>query len=190
MAISYNVYANTGRGDPINYGQPVATTAALSITSGTLTYPGSWSFGIRAQNANGEEQNLDCEVTILFDAAGNDVTNVPAAPLALAAVALAGAQVRVTWGYPPVTTAPDGFHVYLGEGTPDYGTPVATVAYKGGRGGVWSVSLAGLADATTYVIGVRAFQGQSEEENTATASVTADATGPTAVHDLAGTTSS
>lgn len=189
MAIYYNIYHNTGQGDPINYGTRAATTDALSVTLGALAYPAIWSFGVRAENENGEEQNLDCEVTIVLDADGNDITAMPAAPTALRAFAIAGGGIRVEWGYSAATARPLGFHVYIGPGPPDYSTVAATVAFTAGRAGVWSATLAGLIDGTTYVVGVRAFASVIEETNTATASATADATGPLAVHNLAGTPS-
>jgi hypothetical protein len=189
MAIYYNIYHNTGAGDPINYGTRVATTEALEVTLGALAYPSTWSFGVRAENEFGEEQNLDCEVTIILDADGNDVSTMPAAPTALRAFAIKAGGIRVEWGYPQAAAKPLGFHVYLGSGPPDYTTVAATVAFNLGRAGVWLADLAGLVDGTTYVVGVRAFSSTIEETNTATATATADATGPTAVHNLAGTPS-
>ena len=66
MATAYHIYTNTGAGDPINYASPVATVSALTWTSSALSYPGTWSFGVRAfDTVSGlEEQNLDCSVTM------------------------------------------------------------------------------------------------------------------------------
>jgi hypothetical protein len=189
MSIYYNIYHNTGVGDPINYATRAATTAALSVNLGALSSPGVWSFGVRAENEFGEEQNLDCAVTIVLDGSGNDISAMPAAPLALRALAVAGGKIRVEWGYPVGVSRPDGFRVYVGVGRPDYTSVAATVGFNTGRAGVWLADLAGLSDGASYVVGVRAFQGTAEESNTMTASATADGTGPGAVHQLTGTAS-
>ena len=81
--LAYHVYANTGAGDPINYATPIATVSGTAWTSGTLAAPGTWSFGVRAFDGNGEEQNLDCAVVIVLDANGNDITNRPMPPVGL-----------------------------------------------------------------------------------------------------------
>ncbi len=62
MATAYHVYANTGGGDPIDYSSVVDTTATLTYPTSALSYPGTWSFGVRAfDTVSGlEEQNLDC----------------------------------------------------------------------------------------------------------------------------------
>jgi hypothetical protein len=187
--IIYHVYANTGRGDPINYLSAIAATAALTYTTSALAYPGTWSFGVRASNAYGEEQNLDCAVTIILDATGHDITNRPLPPTGLRAFARAGGAVRVEWAYPPTRgpRAPVGFHVYYGSsGFPDYTTVEATTLFNTGIANTFVANLASLADGTTYTIGVRAYNATAEENNTTTVSVTADATGPAAVDDLVG----
>ena len=116
----YRVYSNTGAGGPINYGSPVATVTNLSYLTSALTYPGTWSFGVRAYDAGSglEEQNVDAVVTIILDAAGNDITNQPSPPTGLRAFALAGGLIRVEWTYPANNRAnlPAGFHVYIGTG--------------------------------------------------------------------------
>jgi hypothetical protein len=114
--VQYHVYANTEGSNSINYGSSVATVLDTTWMSGTLAAPGIWKFGVRAFNANGEEQNLDCAVTIVIDANGNDITNVPLAPTGLRAFATAGGGIRVEWWYPTTTgrRAPTGFHVYVG----------------------------------------------------------------------------
>jgi hypothetical protein len=85
VGVGYHVYDNDGAG-PIDYTTPVATVYGLeNVTwvSGGLTYPSDWKFGVRAFNACGEEQNLDCFVEIILDASGNDITNRPAPPSGL-----------------------------------------------------------------------------------------------------------
>jgi hypothetical protein len=160
---------------------------ATTWTTPDLVAPGTWRFGVRATDGNGEEQNLDCAVTIALDAAGNDITNRPAPPVGLRAFPLAGASVRVEWYYPPArgAGAPTGFHVYIGAGaTPDYATPAAAVAYGAGVLNTFVADLSGLTDGMGYSIGVRAFNASGEEANTTTVSVTADATGPLPVSGL------
>jgi hypothetical protein len=115
--IVYRVYSNTGAGDPIDYGSPIATVATPGYQTSRLAYPGTWSFGVRAFDLGSglEEQNVDAAITMILDPVGNDVTNRPSAPNGLRAFALAGGSIRVEWGYPNTTApwAPSGFHVYL-----------------------------------------------------------------------------
>ena len=186
MPISYNVYANNGLGGPIDFSAPVATVASPTWTSGDLAAPGAWSFSVRAANANGEEQNLDCAVTIVLDGNGADITNRPAPPAGLRAFATAGGGVRVEWSYPPTRGpgTPAGFHVYIGTGTPNYAAPVSAVPYSTGILSRFVANLAGLSGGTTYAIGVRSFNAVAEEANTATVSVTADSAGPLPVTGL------
>ena len=117
--VQYHVYASTEVSNPIDYGSPIATVSDTTWTSGTLAAPGSWQFGVRAFNGNGEEQNLDCAVTIVIGANGNDITNVPLAPTGLRAFATAGGGIRVEWWFPTTAgpRAPTGFHVYVGHTT-------------------------------------------------------------------------
>jgi hypothetical protein len=189
MSTEYHIYANSGRGDPINFSAPAATVNGLTWTSSTLSYPGAWSFNARAfDTVSGlEEQNVDCSVTIVLDASGQDITNVPLAPAGIRAFALAGALVRVEWLYPIVNRAktPAGFHVYVGTGgEPNYSSSAATVAFSTGIANTFVSTLTGLTDGTAYTIGVRAYSATGEEPNTNTVVVTADATGPTAVDSL------
>lgn len=163
---------------------------ATTWTTPALAAPGTWGFGVRAEDVNGEEQNLDCAVTIVLDASGNDVTGRPGPPGGLRAFPLAAGSVRVEWSYPPArgACAPTGFHVYLGVGAaPDYSTPAAEVAYGSGAFNAFVADLPALTDGMSYVIGVRAFNASGEEANTTTVGVTADATGPRPVDLLIAT---
>jgi len=98
------------------------------------------------------------------------------------------ATVRVEWAYPPTTgpKAPTGFHVYLGTGSVNYTSPAATVLFTTGIANTFGVNVTGLPDATTYLIGVRAYNSTAEEPNTYTVSVLTDATGPGPVDSLTG----
>jgi hypothetical protein len=188
--LHYNIYGNSGSGDAIDYAAPIAGVLATSWTSASLA-PGTWSFGVRAADGNGEEQNLDCAIAIVLDASGNDVTNRPGPPVGVRAIPLAGAVVRVEWYYPPTRGAgtPTGFNVYLGTGgVPDYSSPAAMVAYGAGILNTFVANLSGLSDGVNYAIGVRSFNASGEEANTRSLAVAADATGPKPVDGLNATT--
>ncbi len=188
----YQIYSNTGSGDAIDYSNAVANVglSPTSWTSTTISAPGTWSFGVRAINTNGAEQNIDCAVTIVLDAFGNDITSRPGPPTGLRAFATSGGDIRVEWWYPPkgAIEAPTGFNCYkwIGE-YPSYESPVATVPYTAGLFNSFVANLTGLSDGTAYWIGVRAYNGSGEESNTYAISVVADATGPGAVDSLIGT---
>jgi len=188
-AVWYHVYANTGAGDPINYTTTVATVDGLTWTSSPLSYAGDWKFGVRAfyYPSGLEEQNLDCAVEITLDSGGTDITNRPAPPTGLRAIAVKGGNIKVEWSYPnPASTAktPTGFHVYIGAGSLSYTSPAAAVSYGSSIANVWTATLTGLTSGTTYTIGVRAYNATAEEPNTASVTCTSDASGPTAVQSL------
>ena len=191
MSTEYHVYTNSGAGDPINYTSPVATVSTLTWTSSALSYPGVWSFNVRAFDTVSrlEEQNRDCAVTIILGTSGQDITNQPLPPVGLRAFPWSGGMIRVEWPYPVVNraTVPTGFHVYIGSGgTPDYSSPAATVSFEQAVAKTFVANLTGLADGITYTIGVRSFNAVSEEQSTFTVSATANATGPSAIAQLTG----
>lgn len=184
----YHVYANNGSGGAINYGGPIAT-----IPLGTTTYncgalaPGTWAFGVRAFTAGGEEQNLDCAVTIVVSASHTDATNVPVPAIGLRALPIAGGSVKVEWYYPITRGAktPTGFYVYITAGSsPSYTTPAATVLWGTRFQGMFVATLSGLTGGTAYVVGVRAYNASGTETNTYAVSVTSNASGPPAVASL------
>jgi hypothetical protein len=190
----YHIYSNNGIGDPIDYTNPIANINLLTWTIGPLSYPGVWRFGVRPYDTlyGLEEENLDCAVTLILDAAGVDITNRPKAPTALRAIPRAGGTIRVEWAYNTINPqpAPTGFHIYKGtSGIVNYASPAATVSFAGAiaGSGAYMADLVGLTDDTTYTIGVRAFNGTAEEPNTVTVSCAADASGPAAVHSLTAT---
>jgi hypothetical protein len=191
MSVSgYKVYASDTVNDMIDYTTPVATVTGTTWTSSSIAAAGAWSFGVRAYNSDGEEQNLDCAVTIVVDGFGNDITNRPMPPSGLRAFATPGGGIRVEWCYPLTRgpKAPTGFNVYLGTGgSPSYAVPIATVLYSAGLFNMFVANIAGLSDGTTYPVGVRAYNGSGEEQNTIAVSVTADAIGPAAVDSLIAT---
>jgi hypothetical protein len=190
--VGYYIYSNTGANDPINYTTPIATITGfntLTWTSSPLAFPGYWKFAIRAFNQHGIEQNLNCEIDLILDSSGNDITNLPSAPTGLRAFPLKAAAIRVEFAFLPTarTKLPTGFHVYTGTGgVPSYTTPAATIPYTVGLSNSFTTTLTGLVDDTTYSIGVRAFNSVSEEKNTVFVNCTADAVGPLAVIGLTG----
>ena len=161
MPISYNIYKNDGRGGPVDYATPIATTAGLSFDCGLLSAPGDTTFAVRAVDlASGlEEANTNARARIVLDASGNDVTNRPGPVLGLSARPGRGGSCRVAWGYVAAagTTPPVGFDVHVTPGsTPDLAAdPAATVPYATGTIG-YECTLSGLADNASYVVAVRA----------------------------------
>ena len=191
MSIIYNVYVNDGRGGAVNYGSPIATTAALTYTTGPLPPSSDSTFAVRAFDTTTglEESNTEARVRVILDPNGKDITARPNAPTALAVRAAAGGGCLATWGYNPVGQggAPTAFLVYLTPGpVPDYTTPAATVPFVVGTAG-FSCTLAGLADGTSYAVAVRASNAAATEGNTsAIALVTGDSTPPNNVDALVG----
>ncbi len=83
--------------------------------------------------------------------------------------------------------APSGFDVYTGtSGMPSYAMPAATVLFSTVIANSFVANMTGFIDGTTYSVGVRAYNATAEETNTATVTVTAIATGPSAVEGLVG----
>lgn len=186
MATAYHVYANSGAGDPIQYTAPIAASSGTSWSSGTLS-PGTWSFGIRAYDTNGEEENLDCAISVVIDELGNDVSNRPAPPFGLRAFARPGGSIRVEWLYPPTRgpAAPSAFNIYLGTGgEPIDSAPAATVPFDAGIRNAFVVDLPSLTGGVTYTIAVRAVNEFGQDQGTSTVSVTADVVGPASVDSL------
>lgn len=186
----YTIYANDGAGGPIDYDNAIDSTQDLTWTSDALAYAGEWRFGVRVSSLTTglQEKNIDAATTLILDAAGVDITRRPKAPVAVRVFPLAGGTCRVEWAYPysDTLTRPTGFRVFIGSpSTVDYGAVVATKAYSGS--GSYAVDLDGFTDATTYVVGVRAYNATAEEPNTLSVSFVADATGPTAVTSLTAT---
>ena len=167
--LAYHVYANTGAGDPINYATPIATVSGTAWTSGTLAAPGTWSFGVRAFDGNGEEQNLDCAVVIVLDGNGNDITNRPMPPVGLRAFATAE---RVDPGRMVLSAdrrpkGADGVQRLLHRRPRRelLQAPAATVPFNIGIFNSFVANLTSLSGGTTYSIGVRAYNASGEEAN-------------------------
>ena len=187
-AVGYRIYANTGAGDPINYATPIATTTGLTWTSGTLSYPSQWSWGVRAffEDSGLEEMNVDVVVTLVLSSSGQDITNTPPAPIGLRAFPVASGGIKVEFTEPPCSTAqtPTGFHCYAGTGTPNYGTVAATILYSSGLAGSFAATLTGFSNGQVVAIGVRAYNATGEEQNVNFVTATALSVGPSAVVGL------
>lgn len=192
MAILYNVYANDGLGGPVNYASPIATTSALSWTSGPLAPSSDNTFVVRAFDSTTglEEANTEALARIILDPTGNDASSRPNAPSALVARAIAGGSCLASWAYTPTGQGgwPTAFSVFLAAGSSaGYAAPAATVPFVPGRL-AYSCQLAGLADGATYTVAVRASNGAIGERNTsAVAIVIGDSTPPANVDALTAT---
>jgi hypothetical protein len=58
------------------------------------------------------------------------------------------------------------------------------VLYSAGLFNGFQANLVGFSDGTAYALGIRAYNSSGEESNNAVVTVTADATGPSAVGSL------
>lgn len=189
--ISYVIYKNLVSAGPVDLSAPYGTSATLTFDTSALAYPFTHNFLVRSYDTvtGIEDVGTDARVTIVLDAAGSDVTGRPAAPIGLSAQAIANGGIRVEWSYLPVpgAAAPTSFRVWAQVGTLNYAlAPDATASPYDPDRSEWSADIAGLADGVTYTVGVRATNASGDETNTATVTVTADATGPLPVAALAG----
>jgi hypothetical protein len=185
----YYVYMNTGLGGPIDYTTPVATVAGSQWISGVLAAPGDYKFGVRARDARSglEERNLDAMVSLVLDAAGHDLTEVPLPPAGLRAIPILNGKIQLEWSCPcsDPRRQPDGFRVYLGpEPAIDYSRPIAIVATSSSASGAFSTTVGDLVNGVSYLIGVRAFNSIGEENNLRSIVIVADQTPPGLVDGL------
>lgn len=185
--VHYLIYSNSGAGDPIDYDSPIAITDDTTWLGGILAVPGTWEFGVRAENEYGVEQNIDAVVTIVLDPNGVDISNRPNPPTGLRAFPVGANAIRVEWYFPPVRgpKAPVGFNVYSSIGAVlSYGTPADTVLFGDGLFNAFHADLPGLVAGTPYIIGVRSFNASGEEANANTVAATPSGSGPLAVVGL------
>jgi hypothetical protein len=177
---------------PTDFGPLMATLAATTWTSSALAFPGDYTFAVRAfDTVTGyEELNVDCRTRLILNSSGLDITAQPNAPTNVSAITTANGGVRVDWHYSPIgqNGAPTGFLVYMTAGsTPGYGGSPVSVPYAVGQPS-FTTTFAGLTDATTYTVSVRATNATATEPNvTAFATFIADATPPTVVDGLTAT---
>lgn len=177
--IYYDVYE--GDGTPIDYTTYVARTHFLTWTSGPLSYPQVYKFGVRTYDGDSmlEELNVDAVVTLRLDGSGIDISSIPTAPTSLAVSQLAGGGLRLAWIYPTPTDGrlPTGFRAYCtAGGVISYASVAATVAWS--RGTVhYTADITPLA-AGDYTLAVRAYNAAGTEAGTATIAGTVDTTAP------------
>ena len=189
MSITYNLYANDGRGGSVNYSAPIGTTSGLNFSPPALAAPSDNTFAVRAVDTvlGLEESNTDARVRIVIDSGGHDLTSLPNPPTAMSASPTVGGGCLIVWAYNPIGQggAPIGFNIYLTAGTsPAYATPATSAAYLPGTVG-YASNVSGLADGVLYVAAVRAFNATGVETNTtAVALVVGDATPPNNVDQL------
>lgn len=188
----YHIYMSPASGAPIDYTTIVGTDLGFentTWTSGTLGSPGTWTFGVRAFNSVGDEQNVDAVVVVILDAYGNDITNRPLPPVGLRAIPQKGATIKVEWAASPAVrpaSAATSYAIYMTAGlTPSYGTPAETVPASSALFGTFGCTLQG-ADGQTYAIAVRAQNVSGQDAGLGFVVATAEATGPGPVLDLVG----
>lgn len=186
MALEYRIYRNDGLGGPIDYSTPHDTTSAL--TWAESPGDGDWRYGVRTYDTATTlaDDNTDARVRVVIDS-GVDVSAIPASPTGLIALATEAGGCLVRWAYPFVSPSPvpTGFKVWITAGlTVNYAaTPDETVDYVPGIRD-YSATLAGLSDATTYAVGVRAYTATADDPNTDLYIVVGDSTPPDNVEEL------
>jgi hypothetical protein len=162
----YRVYWNSGGGE-IDYGTPVADVAApvTTWTSEKLHGGKTYSFGVRALNEFGEEQNTSVTASMLIPA--------PAAPQNLQAQVVDSKQVRLTWD-PSTSLDVVSYRVYWngGSGVVNYSSPLQVLDPSATS---WTSPVLGPG---TYAFSVTAADGDEDQdiESAQTASATIFAT--------------
>ncbi len=192
MAIQYRIYANNLTGGPVDYTAPAATVSGLTWDTPFLPANADATFLVRSfDTVSGlEDQNADARVRVRLDGEGSDLTVLPNAPQGVTVEARAGGLARVAWVYNSggQGSAPGGFRVYIGAGSPNFSTPAAVVGYRpGDLFGGYSATLSGLSEGVTYAVSVRSYNTQGEEANTTSIEVVGSAAGPASVVSLAAT---
>ncbi len=191
--LSYAIYCGDTSGGPVDYSTPVATTPGLVYVAAPQSAGTIRRWAVRATDISTglEEKNTDATVTLVIDALGADVSDVPRAPTFPTATASGSTGAVVTWNYlqpPGPTSPPTGFKVWATVGgVVNYAaSPVADVPYVAGLS-AYRVTLSGLTASTTYAIGIRAYNASGTEANVSATSLTTAGTPPAAVDDLTGT---
>lgn len=160
MTIRYNIYRNDGRGGPVDFSIPIASTDATQFACGRLPAPGDTTFAVRAVDVSTgiEEANGEARIRIVLDANGNDVTRRPGPVRGLSARVLAGPTCRVVWNNEPApnTDPPVRFTVSLTRGAvPDLTAVRAEVPYVRGQAG-YEVLLTDLPVNVDCVVAIQA----------------------------------
>lgn len=164
MPISYHIYANDGRGGPVDYARPIATVGVPpgspvgTFLTGALAAPSDNLFAVRAfDDASGvEEANTDARVRVVIDEQGRDVSGRPNSVVGLAARWTVGDVALVSWGYttPGQGGPPARFDVTASPGHPGVAAPArVAVGYTPGVAG-YGCRLEGLDIGSDWVIRV------------------------------------
>jgi len=191
-----NVYSNSGSGS-ISYAAAEASGVTSPWTSGVLTGAATFKYGVRADNGSYEETNL-AWVEFELDASEVEV-NRPVSPYGLTVTpAAAGTFTVAGWvdcrrptvnGRTPPAIASVKIHTNAGSGSVDWTNALGTATLTRGEGGQYrfTYTTGAYADKLSVTFGARAYtSGSVADDNTDTASGTADATAPSAPTALAG----
>lgn len=184
MSIEYRVYAGSDTsGGPINYGLVVATTTDNAWTIPALNANEHVRYAVRAYDTVSglEDPNMDVQVEIITDAAGNDISGRPRPPVHLSADAVAAGRIAVRWAdlAPRDHRVANAYHVWAQTPGPiDYGLSPDAVVERVGSQAVYQAVLSGLTGGADYTIGVRAVNDVADDGNTDTVTVTAPASDP------------
>ena len=181
----FRVYHNAGAG-PIDYAT-VRDTRSETIsqwTSPALACPATWRFGVRAYNEHGEERNIDVASELTLEASGGQSPARPNHPVDLAARAVGGGCVEVSFGYDDTGEAAACSHFHIcaddGAGAIDYASPLGAVDRDdSGPISRYAFLTDALADGVPRRFGVRAVSADDvEDDGTETVAVTPDACAP------------
>jgi hypothetical protein len=184
MLRKYQIYDNSGLG-LIDYATPRATVidSATAWTSGALTFPATWRFGVRAANEYGEEKNLDVADELRLLESGNESPPRPNRPTSLAARPAASGKVEIIFNYDSTGEAAACTHFHVcydgGSGQVDYANPVGSVAKDDGPITHYMFLSGALTSGVTYRFAVRAATASDvQDDGIESVAVTADADPP------------
>jgi hypothetical protein len=190
MAIVYDVFAGSQDGGPVDYTTPLLSTGSLSATIAAVAPGSSQRFAVRARDtATGlSDGNTDANALVTIGN-GLDLSSAPPAPQALRVFAGPNGQATAEWAYPFLTAVTLGFRVYLWRADrPDlaFASVVAVVPFRRVTRTLFTFrcGLAGLLDGVSYRVGVRAYNGHGEEQNTVEIGVTGKVLAPANVATL------
>lgn len=180
----FRIYDNGGAG-PTNYDTARATVSeyVLGWTSGALSYPGSYRFGVRAYNEYGEEKNVDVASEVTLSGSGSESPARPNRPTSLEAAPAAGGKVEIAFSYDSTGEAAGctHFHVYsdAGSGEVNYGTAIGTVTKDDGALTHYEFLTGTLTSGASYRLAVRAATvSDAEDDGIEWVAATADADAP------------
>ncbi len=176
----YNIYRSTTSGGQ-SYTSPTYTVSAgtTTYTDTSTTDAQTYYYVVRAQDAAGNIETNTTEVSATASGTG------PPAPTNLAATALAGGSVLLTWTASSPETDVSLYNIYRAttSGSEDFTSSLASVT-----AGTTSYTDTSTTDGVTYYYVVRAKDNIGNiETNTNEASATADATAPPSPSNLTAT---